>query len=53
MTSGWIVWLACVVLSARVTRCWEHTGADTLKSSLAAHDIALVACKWITLITTA
>lgn len=48
MTSRWIVWLAGMALSARVVRCWEHTDADALMSTLAAHDIALVACKCTT-----
>lgn len=48
MTSSWIVWLAGLTLSATVARCWQHTNADALKSTLAAHDIALVACKCTT-----
>lgn len=46
MTSVWIAWLACIALIARVARCWEHSDADTVKTALATHDAALVACKW-------
>lgn len=48
MTSSWIVWLACIALAVRVVRCWEHTDANALESTLGAHEIALVACKWTT-----
>lgn len=39
------LWLACIALGVRVAWSWEHSDADALKTTLAAHDVALVACK--------